>query len=330
MPRNTAVFHATFSGEGVVRVDDITKDPRYGKMGPHYGMPKGHLPVVSYLAVPVISLSGTVIGGLFFGHPEPGVFLPEHEDLVVNVATQAAIALDNSKLFEEVSELSRKKDEFIAMASHELKTPLTSMGGFLQLLQRPAAEGMSKHFLDKATRQFEKLNVLVNDLFDISKVRAGKLQFYFEDFDLGLLIREIAETFEQSTPDHQFVCDLEPGLLMNGDQIRLEQVITNLIANAVKYAPFSLKIDIIAKNKAGEIVVAVIDHGAGISKENQAHIFTQFYRVRDRDRHISGLGLGLYITREIVERHGGRIWVESEPGKGASFIFAVPRQQLQA
>src|SRR6202012_1606409 len=172
-------------------------------------MPRGHLPVVSYLAVPVVSLSGDVIGGLFFGHPEPGIFLPEHEDLVVNVASQAAISLDNSQLFEEVSELSRKKDEFIAMASHELKTPLTSMNGFLQILQRSAAEGMNKHFLDKASRQLEKLNILVNDLFDISKVQAGKLQFYFERFDLGALIREICDTFEHSSPNHEFRCELE-------------------------------------------------------------------------------------------------------------------------
>src|SRR6202012_586921 len=172
-------------------------------------MPRGHLPVISYLAVPVISLSGKVIGGLFFGHPEPGRFLPEHEDLVVNVASQAAIALDNSQLFEEVTALSKKKDEFIAMASHELKTPLTSMNGFLQILQRNAPEGMNNHFLTKTVRQLEKLTTLVNDLFDISKVQAGKLQFYFEEFDLGLLIREICDTFEYSSPNHEFRCELE-------------------------------------------------------------------------------------------------------------------------
>lgn len=327
MPRNTAVFHTTFSGKGIVRVDDITKDPRYGKMAPHYGMPKGHLPVVSYLAVPVVSPSGEVIGGLFFGHPSPGVFKQEHEDLVANVASQAAIALDNSKLFEEVTALSQKKDEFIALASHELKTPLTSMSGFLQLMQKTIPEGLNSKFLDKAIRQLEKLNTLVNDLFDISKVQAGKLQFYFEDFDLGLLIQEICETFEQSVPDHTFVYDLQGDLFMNGDKIRMEQVITNLIGNAVKYAPQSPKIDIQVANKGNEIIVSIIDYGAGISKENQSQIFTQFYRIRDRDKHISGLGLGLYITKEIIERHGGRIWVDSEPGKGASFIFAVPYKQ---
>lgn len=327
MPRNTAVFHATFSGETVVRVDDITKDPRYGHMPPHFGMPKGHLPVVSYLAVPVVSTSGEVIGGLFFGHSKPGVFLEEHEAMVVNVASQAAVALDNSKLFEEVSELSRKKDEFMALAAHELKTPLTSMNGFLQLLQQAVKEDIAKKFADKARRQLEKLNVLVGDLFDISKVEAGKLQFYFQPFDLADLIQEICETFSESVNDHHFHCDLKGPLFINGDKMRMEQVITNLLNNAVKYAPGSPKIDVKAENKGDEVVVSVTDYGAGISKADQAHIFSRFYRIREQGRHISGLGLGLYITREIVERHGGRIWVESEPGKGAEFIFAIPRQQ---
>ncbi|MBO9675623.1 MAG: PAS domain S-box protein [Sphingobacteriaceae bacterium] len=327
MPRNTALFHPTFSGLGVVRVDDITKDPRYGKMAPHFGMPKGHLPVCSYLAVPVISASGTVIGGLFFGHPEPGVFMEEHEDLIISVASQAAIALDNSKLFEEVTALSRKKDEFIALASHELKTPLTSMSGFLQILQKTIpTEGVGKKFLEKSIHQLEKLNRLVNDLLDISKVQAGKMQFFFEHFDLAELIKEICDTFRQSMPLRDFVYQLDNDLFIYGDKMRLEQVIINLINNAVKYAPESKEVSIRATKNDDETIVSVTDYGIGISKEDQQNIFSQFYRVRDRDQHVSGLGLGLFITKEIVERHKGRIWVESEQGKGATFIFTIPHE----
>jgi len=323
---NTSVFHSTFNGEEVIRVADITKDPRYAKTAFPFGAAHLQQPVISYLAVPLMSTTGSAIGGLFFGHPEPGKFLQDHEELIIGVTAQAAIALDNSKLFEEVKKLSRRKDEFIALASHELKTPLTSMSGFLQVLQKNASEGNHRKFADKAVKQLNKMNLLVNDLFDISKVQSGKLQFNFEPLDAGELIREICETFEQTVPGHRYILNLERDLVIDGDKMRLEQVITNLIGNAVKYAPQSPQIDIAAESSQKEIIISVTDHGEGIPSAEQAHIFTQFYRLREQDRHISGLGLGLYITKEIIERHGGRIWVESQEGKGAAFKFSIPRQ----
>lgn len=324
MPRNTAVFHPTFSGEDVVRVDDITKDPRYGKNSPYFGMPKGHLPVVSYLAVPVITHSGVVIGGLFFGHKQAGVFKEEHEDLVVTVASQAAVAIDNSRLFEEVKDLSNKKDEFIALASHELKTPLTSMSGFLQILERMVPDGSAKSFAEKALKQLAKLNELVNDLFDISKIQAGKLQLNFEPFDLSDLLDEITDTFEQTHPHYNLKMAADGELLVSGDKMRLEQVLTNLLGNAVKYAPDAREVSMIAIRTGNEIRISVKDQGPGILPENQQHIFSQFYRVKEQERKTSGLGLGLYISKDIIDRHGGRIWVESTPGHGATFTFSLP------
>jgi PAS domain S-box-containing protein len=324
MPRNTAVFHPTFSGEGVVRVDDITKDPRYGKNEPYFGMPKGHLPVVSYLAVPVMTHSGTVIGGLFLGHQDAAVFKAEHEDLVVTVASQAAVAIANSSLFEEVKDLSRKKDEFIALASHELKTPLTSMSGFLQMLYRMVPEGVAKSFAEKALRQVTKLSGLINDLFDISKIQAGKLQLNFEQFDLSELCLEIADTFHQSHLAYELTITIDGDLLVHGDKMRLEQVLVNLLGNAVKYAPDEKEIRLTATKTADEVIVYVKDNGPGILPENQQQIFSQFYRVKEQEHKTSGLGLGLYISKDIIERHGGRIWVESTPGQGATFAFSLP------
>jgi signal transduction histidine kinase len=279
--------------------------------------------------VPVISSSGNIIGGLFFGHPEAGVFLQEHEDIVVSLASQAAVALDNSRLFTEVKELSQKKDEFIALASHELKTPLTSMSGFLQLLERKVID-VNRPFVAKAITQLKKLNALINDLFDISKIQSGKLQFYFEEFDFTGLIKENLEAIREAYTSHEIYFDENVEMILEGDKMRLEQVLTNLVTNAIKYSPESDRIEVSAKRSETEIQVSVKDYGMGINEENISHIFSQFYRAKDVNRSITGLGLGLYITKEIIERHGGRIWVESEPRMGSTFSFVLPLKKLSS
>lgn len=225
-----------------------------------------------------------------------------------------------------IKELSRKKDEFIAMASHELKTPLTSMNGYLQLLGRRAIEP-NKPFVEKSIRQLEKLNALVNDLFDISKIQSGKLQFTFEEFDILQLVQEILDPIMESNPTFQFHTKLEADVYIEADRMRIEQVITNLVVNAIKYSPDSRSIDIELKRKVDELIFMVEDHGIGIDAEHLPHIFNQFFRVQGPSKRISGLGLGLFITREIIERHNGRIWVESEPCKGSRFFFTLPLKQ---
>lgn len=324
MPRNTAVFDPTFKGERVVRVDDITKDPRYGKNSPHFGMPKGHLPVVSYLAVPVVSTTGNVLGGLFFGHPEPGRFKVEHEDLVVSLASQASVALDNSKLFEEVKDLSRKKDEFIALATHELKTPLTTMSGYMQLLQKKVSDEKNTVFINKAINQLAKLHTLITDLFDIAKIQAGKLQLNKEQIELTGFLEEIIESLQATSSTHKLNYSYEKPIWIKGDKIRLEQVVANLVGNAIKYSPKADQVEIEVKLKDNEAIVAVKDKGLGISKENLQNIFSQFYRVEGVNSNISGLGLGLYISKEIIERHQGHITVESEYKQGSVFSFRLP------
>jgi PAS domain S-box-containing protein len=324
MPRNTAVFHSTFSGEGVVRVDDITKDPRYGKTAPHFGMPKGHLPVVSYLAVPVRGNGNKVLGGLFFGHHKSGVFNQEHEDLVVSIASQAGIALANSQLFEEVKALNAKKDEFIALASHELKTPLTTIKGYLQVLQKNEQNKVSGLFIEKSLKQVNTLNNLISDLFDISKIEAGKLQLFYEEFDMRELLLDAIETIHYSSTTHKAIFEgSKSSIHVHADKQRIEQVISNLITNAIKYSPDADTVTITLIGSSDEVIVKVRDQGFGLSPDQQSKIFTRFYRAVNNPN-ISGLGLGLYLSKEIIDRHKGTIYVNSELGKGSEFFFSIP------
>jgi PAS domain S-box-containing protein len=325
-PRNTALFDATFSGLGIVRSDDITKDSRYGKNSPHNGMPKGHLPVVSYLAVPVVSNSGTVTGGLFFGHPEPGKFTAGHEQIVEAVASRAAIALDNAKLYQEIKMLNAKKDEFIGLASHELKTPVTSVNGYLQIIERNLSDDdRNKYFVSKARSQAGKLSALIDDLLDVSKIQAGRLPLSYSVFNLCALLTEVTEVMHQNNTACriEFHCESAP-ISVRADQQRVEQVIINLISNAIKYSPGACRVIVnalVVKNKAR---VSVQDFGIGIAKDQFEQIFSRFYRVENLAGHMSGLGIGLYISHEIINRHKGKLWLESAPGEGSTFFFELP------
>lgn len=331
MPRNTAVFAPTFKGEGIIRSDDITKDPRYGKNDPYHGMPKGHLPVVSYLAVPVISRTGEVIGGLFLGHKERAKFTEREERIVAGLAGQIAIAMDNARLFQKVHESVLLRDEFLSISSHELKTPLTSLKMQLQLFSHilkhdkgPVPEERVKKIVEVSERQVSRLNSLVEDLLDVSRIQSGKLSLNKEEVDLSELVREIADRYAPLM--RQSNCTLEyhtpPSLLAAVDRIRFEQILINLISNAMKYAPGS-HVNIHLSESAGEVCFKVKDNGPGIPEDFQEKIFDRFERAVSA-REGKGLGLGLYIVRQIVEAHAGTIRLQSETGKGAEFTICFP------
>lgn len=323
MPRNTAVFSKTFSGEGPFRSPDITRDPRYGHNAPHKGMPEGHLPVVSYLAVPVLSASGLVIGGLFFGHPQPNRFDEEHEKLVVAIASLAGIALEKAKLYEEVQTLNERKDEFIGFASHELKTPLTTLKGYLQLAERaPAA---MPELVPKLNKQVDRLNAIISDLLDLSKISGGALDFHFVPSSLHALLRDAAEMIRAGTGTHEIELELtRDDVWIPMDAPKMGQVLTNLLSNAVKFSPQAGRVKMSMEKFGDRVRIAVQDWGPGIPEEHGEKIFSRFYRI-DRERNRTpGLGLGLYLSREIVTAHHGRIWVESEPGVGSVFHVELP------
>ena len=327
MPRNTAIFNATFEGRGIIRSDDITKDPNYGKNTPHHGMPAGHLPVVSYLAVPVTSQTGVVMGGLFFGHPKTAMFTLEHEELVSGIASQTAVALDNAKLYAEINALNGKKDQFISFASHELKTPLTTIKGYLELATvSPIAPA---EVYAKIKKQVGRLEGIVADLLDISKIQAGKMDLEFQKTSFFGLIKESVESVD--TSQHVLQAEHPPeDIMLTADRHKIIQVFVNLLSNAIKYSPAHSTITITALVLGDQAEITISDQGIGISEEHLGNIFNQFYRVSAGNANTKGMGLGLFISKEIVEAHSGKIWAESEPGKGSSFHVLLPLETRKA
>lgn len=324
MPWQNGIFRPTFKEGKVVRIDDVNKSPDVRQVSHEKGIAGGHFPVVSYLAVPVASSTGQVIGALIFGHPEAGVFKSEHEDIVGSIAAQAAIALENSRLFHEVSALSAKKDEFIALASHELKTPLTTIKGYLQILAKKEQDAVGKLFVDKTLDQVGKLNSLIGDLLDISKIEAGKLQFNFDMFDLRKLLVDVLDTFPYTNKSHRIILqDIEGEFIISADKQRIEQVIINLLTNAIKYSPKADQVFVSIQSSDDEVTVKIKDYGIGLKPADITKIFTRFYRA-DGIGSVSGLGIGLHLTKEIIDRHNGKIGVISEFGIGSEFYFSLP------
>jgi PAS domain S-box-containing protein len=332
MPRNTAIFKPTFEGTAVVRSDDITKDPRYGKSAPHFGMPRGHLPVLSYLAVPVISRSGEVLGGLFFGHPEPGIFGEQAEELVRGLAAQAAVAIDNARLFRRAQEAIHLRDEFLSIASHELKTPLTPLRMQMQSLrnlvesgglQRATPERLQK-LSDICERQVVRLTTLVDNLLDVARINAGKLSLSLERINLVPLVQETMERYagQFAAAGCETSLQAPPHLEATVDPLRIEQALVNLLTNAIKYAP-KKPIEVAVSQEADRAVLTVRDHGEGIADADRERIFKRYERVGST-ANVGGLGLGLFITRQIADAHGGSVQVESAPGQGAAFTIRVP------
>jgi two-component system phosphate regulon sensor histidine kinase PhoR len=226
---------------------------------------------------------------------------------------------------DQVREMERR-DEFIGIASHELKTPLTSLKGYLQLItyKKEHLPEAIKQYIDKATIALNKLQRLVNDLLDVSKIQAGKLEYAVAEFNVSEMVRSCVENAQHIYPSHDFEGYIDDAFIVNGNEERIEQVFMNLVNNAVKYSPVNKKVVIKVSKLANCVRVSVSDKGIGLSASQTEHIFERFYRVEDKKHMSSGLGMGLYISQEIINNHKGRIGVESELGKGATFYFDLP------
>lgn len=351
MPRATELFGPTFRGEGVIRAADIRLDPRFGRNAPHHGMPAGHLPVVSYLAVPVISRSGEVLGGLFFGHAEPGVFTERDERALLGIAAQAAVAMDAAKTHRSLLHsralaegASLAKDQFLAALSHELRTPLTPIIAILSSLREdPELPPSLAEQLEIIERNAELEARLIDDLLDLTRVVTGKLELRPEVMTAGAVIADALRTcqVESRSKGLRLVQDatteeLMAGALLHADRARLTQVLCNLLKNAIKFTPPGGAITLRghlspASGTEGQpsqpaAIIEVEDTGAGISPELLPRIFEAFEQGgRATTRRFGGLGLGLAISKAIVEAHGGRLEAfSSGPDEGSLFRLTLP------
>ena len=230
-------------------------------------------------------------------------------------------------LDEATRDLLNKKDEFISIASHELKTPITSLKAVLQMIERmitPSNEMKQLHsFVQKGIKQVDKLSDLIKDLLEVTKIQAGKLELKMTNFKLDELIKECCTDSQVLSEKHQIIVEGE-AITIYADRNRLEQVIINLISNAIKYSPDADKVVIKVAKAGNDIKVSVTDFGIGIPKETLPFLFDRFYRVDEVSQRYSGLGLGLYISAEIVRRHHGDIGIYSTPGEGSTFWFTIP------
>jgi PAS domain S-box-containing protein len=231
----------------------------------------------------------------------------------------------------EQRRLDQQKDDFISIASHELRTPVTSLKMSAQLLARrfrTSGDTRSAENLERMDRQLNRLTKLIGDMLDQTRIERGKLQLEPEPCEYSALVTEVIEDVQSTAPRHVIVWEGMPAITVTADRQRIGQVLTNLLTNAVKYSPEADKVVVTAAIEGDELVTRVRDFGIGIPAEKQAQVFDRFYRVEGADgpEHESfpGLGLGLYISAEIVRLHGGRIWVESQEGTGSTFAFALP------
>ena len=326
-------FHPTFAGFGTIRTDDISVDPRFGKNLSFYGLPRNISATKSYLGVSVVSRNGEVLGGLFLGHKDSGIFTKQDEEIVEGLAAQAAIAMENGKLYLKLQDSLKDRDTFLSIASHELKTPLTSLTLQSQMRRRQLAKGDTDAFqIDKLKKMFESdikqltsLNRLIDDMLDISRMRTGRLELNKEIFDLNNLVHEIVERFQSQIEEacDKFTFDSQEVCLIEADPYRIEQVIVNLLTNAMKYGKGKpLEIKVFSDHLKEKAFLCVSDNGMGVSEVDQERIFSRFERAVSPNE-VSGLGLGLAIVKDIVEAHHGEIHLESEVGVGSTFTIAL-------
>jgi len=228
----------------------------------------------------------------------------------------------------ERKEIERRKDDFLSIASHELKTPLTTIKGYMQILERNVPEEASDKYnntLDKVIKQVDRLNNLISELLNVSRIQTGNIELHESSFDFDKMVKEVIDGFQASAHHHKIILKGKTDTTVMADESHIIQVLTNLLSNAMKYGPESEIIEVTISNVSEFVKVSVKDSGVGMSAEDKKKVFERFYRSNDIQKNFPGMGIGLYICDQIIKNHQGTLWVESEKGKGATFSFTLPK-----
>ena len=317
-----------------VQIPDILQDATYQSRVREIVLRTGYR---ALLAVPLIRESG-IIGGLVVNRKTPGEFAPDVIELLRTFATQSALAIQNARLFQEIEEKSRQleiadrhKSEFLASMSHELRTPLNAVIGFSEvLLERMFGEINAKQdeYLQDILSSGRHLLSLINDILDLAKIEAGRMELDVADFHLPQAIDNAVTLVRERAARRAITLEvgIDPQLgEIKGDERKVKQVLLNLLSNAIKFTPEGGRVDVHAGLVDGVAEIAVSDTGVGIAPEDHEAVFEEFRQVgTDYAKKHEGTGLGLTLSRRFVELHGGKIWVKSQLGQGATFTFTLP------
>ena len=259
----------------------------------------------------------------YFGQAEPNTPYEEVRQRNLQlfmINEESEIALQQEKL------LNEQKNEFLSVAGHELKTPLTILRAYTQMALRTNCGETTLAHLKKIDTQAQKLQTMILQLLDISKIEKGNADYNLEKTDLTGYLSDMSDLIRQLVPSHELIIEMDHHITeVVIDRLRMEQVIMNIVGNAAKYSPAGRKIMLRTKLiESGDLQISVEDEGIGMSEEELLKVFAKFYRVSDITRLYNGLGMGLYICSKIIKDHGGRIWVESIHGKSSTFHFTIP------
>lgn len=286
------------------------------------------LGVSSLMCVPLLA-RGRTLGTITLMSAESGrEYGADDLSLAEALARRCALAVDNAWLYRQAQQSIRVRDEFLANAAHELKTPVATIHGYVELLQQWTPEDRERRqpqALEAVGRQCERLRRLTQEMLEISRLELGNLQLNRQQFELGELAGEVLQRIRATTPRHRMLLYSETGVVVDADRDRIEQVTGHLLHNAIKFSPNGTDIELRVSSREGEALVSVQDKGIGIPKERQSHLFERYYRAHAGTVYdTGGMGIGLHLCWELIARHGGRTWFKSEEGRGSTFSFSIP------